>query len=105
MGVRRIPLKPNALNGGKAHVPKDHNGYIEPGSYEFYKKTSVFADGAILFKELHLTLPAQNPDGSRAEPSGRGLFPDVTAQDSKRNASTGWGMLQLPTNRGARSQH
>jgi hypothetical protein len=24
-------------------------------------------DGAILFKELHLTLPAQNPDGSRAQ--------------------------------------
>jgi hypothetical protein len=61
MGVRRIPLKPNALNGGKAHVPKDHNGYIEPGSYELHKKTSVFADGAILFKKLHLTLPAQNP--------------------------------------------
>ena len=29
-----------------------------------------------MFKELQLTLgPAENPDGSRTEPSGRGYFP------------------------------
>src|SRR5262249_24836548 len=32
-------------------------------------------EGTILFKELQLTLPGQNPDGSRTEPSGRGYFP------------------------------
>jgi Cytochrome P460 len=92
------PLTPNALNGGKANFPEFHNVYIEPGSYEIYKKTNVFPEGTILFKELQLTLPAQNPDGSRAEPSGRGYFPgplngaDVTVKDSKRYASTGgWG--------------
>jgi len=92
------PLTPNALNGGQANFPEFHNVYIEPGSYEIYKRTNQFPEGTILFKELQLTLPAQNPDGSRTEPSGRGYFPgpfnggDVTVKDSKRYAETGgWG--------------
>src|SRR5215468_4859767 len=69
------PLTPNALNGGHANFPEYHNVYIEPGSYEIYRKTGIFPDGTIFFKELQLTLgPAenQNPDGSQTEPSGRG---------------------------------
>src|SRR5215472_4953200 len=95
------PLTPNALNGGRANFPEYHNVYIEPGSYEIYRKTGIFPDGTIFFKELQLTLgPAenQNPDGSQTEPSGRGYFPgkfngaDVTVKDSKRYADTGgWG--------------
>jgi Cytochrome P460 len=92
------PLTPNALNGGKANFPEYHNVYIEPGSYEIYKKTGEFPDGTILFKELQLTLPGENPDGSRTEPSGRGYFPgafnggDATVKDTKRYADTGgWG--------------
>jgi hypothetical protein len=92
------PLTPNALNGGKANFPEFHNVYIEPGSYEIYKKTGKFPEGTIIFKELQLTLPAENPDGSRTEPSGRGFFPgklngaDVTVKDTKRYAeSGGWG--------------
>jgi hypothetical protein len=92
------PLTPNALNGGKANFPEYHNVYIEPGSYEIYKKTQKFPEGTIFFKELQLTLPAENPDGSRTEPSGRGFFPgpyngaDVTVKDTKRYAeSGGWG--------------
>src|SRR3546814_12422826 len=69
------PLTPNALNGGEAGFPEFHNVYIEPGSYEIYKKTGEFPEGTIFFKELQLTLPAENPDGSRAQPSGRGYFP------------------------------
>jgi hypothetical protein len=69
------PLTPNALNGGEAGFPEYHNVYIEPGSYEIFKKTNEFPEGTILFKELQLTLPGQNPDGSRTEPSGRGYFP------------------------------
>ena len=68
------PLTPNALNNGKANFPEYHNVYIEPGSYEIFKKTNEFPEGTILFKELQLTLPAQFPDGSRTEPSGRGFF-------------------------------
>jgi hypothetical protein len=92
------PLTPNALNGGMAGFPEFHNVYIEPGSYEIYKKTNVFPDGTIFFKELQLTLPGENPDGSRTEPSGQGYFPgklngaDVTVKDTKRYAETGgWG--------------
>ena len=96
------PLTPNALNGGQAGFPEFHNVYIEPGSYEIYKKTGQFPEGTIFFKELQLTLPGQNPDGSRTEPSGRGYFPgsfngaDVTVKDSKRFASTnGWGYFNF----------
>ncbi len=92
------PLTPNALNNGEAHFPEFHNVYIEPCSYATYKKTNVFPEGTIFFKELQLTLPGQNPDGSRTEPSGRGYFPgpwngaDVTVNDSKRYPDTGaWG--------------
>jgi len=92
------PLTPNALNGGMANFPEYHNVYIEPCSYEKYKQTNVFPEGTILFKELQLTLPGQNPDGSRTELSGRGYFPgplngaDVTVKDTKRYGATGgWG--------------
>ena len=89
------PLTPNALNGGKANFPEYHNVYIQPWAYEEYKKTNKFPDGTIMFKELQLTLgPAQYPDGSQIEPSGRGYFPgafngaDVSVKDSKRYAAT-----------------
>lgn len=90
------PLTPNALNDGKASFPEFHNVYIQPWAYAIYKKTNQFPDGTIMFKELQLTLgPAENPDGSRTEPSGRGYFPgafngaDVSVKDSKRYAATG----------------
>src|SRR6516164_2909009 len=70
------PFTPNFLNPPKANFPEFHNVYIEPGSYEIYKKTGVFPEGTILFKELQLTLPpAENADGSQTQPSGRGYFP------------------------------
>jgi hypothetical protein len=96
------PLTPNALNGGRANFPEYHNVYIEPGSYAIYQKTNVFPEGTMFFKELQLTLPGQNPDGSRTEPSGRGYFPgafngaDVIVKDSKRYADThGWGFYNF----------
>jgi hypothetical protein len=92
------PLTPNVLNNCKASFQEFHNVYIEPGSYEIYKKTNVFPEGTIFFKELQLDMPAEFPDGSRTEPSGRGYFPgawngaDVSVKDSKRYADTGgWG--------------
>jgi hypothetical protein len=94
------PLTPDALNNGKAGFPEYHNVYIEPGSYEIYKKTGEFPEGTIFFKELQRVHgPQQFPDGSRTEPSGRGYFPgefngaDVTVKDTKRYAPTGssWG--------------
>src|SRR3954467_2413150 len=49
------PLTPNALNGGHAAFPEYHNVYIEPGSYAIYKKTGVFPEGTMFYKELQLT--------------------------------------------------
>jgi hypothetical protein len=97
------PLTPNALNGGQAGFPEYHNVYIEPGSYAIFKRTHEFPEGTIFFKELQLTKqPAENPDGSRTEPSGRGYFPgefngaDVTVKDSKRFAASGnWGYFNF----------
>jgi len=97
------PLTPNALNDGKASFPEYHNVYIQPWAYEVYKRTNQFPDGTIMFKELQLTLgPAQYPDGSRTEQSGRGYFPgafngaDVTVKDTKRFAATGgWGYFDF----------
>ncbi len=96
------PLTPNALNDGEANFPEFHNVYIEPGSYEIYKETGEFPEQTIFFKELQLTLEAENPDGSRTEPSGRGFFPgklngaDVTVKDSERYADTGgWGYFNF----------
>jgi hypothetical protein len=97
------PLTPNALNGGQANFPEYHYVYMEPGSYEIYRKTGIFPDGTIFFKELQLTKgPSENPDGSRTEPSGRGYFPgefngaDVTVKDSKRFENTGsWGFFNF----------
>jgi hypothetical protein len=97
------PLTPQALNNGKAMFPEFHNVYMEPGSYEIYKKTGAFPEGTIFFKELQLTLPPPtHPDGSSEQPSGRGYFPgklngaDVAVKDTKRYAATGgWGYFNF----------
>jgi len=76
----------NALNRGMPNFPEFQNVYVEPGSYEIYKKTNVFPEGTILFGQLLLTLAAENPDGSRAEPSGRGYFPGpVNVANAKKD--------------------
>jgi len=94
------PLTPDGLNDNKEGFPEYHNVYIEPGSYEIFKKTGEFPEGTIMFKELQRVLgPPDFPDGSLSQPSGRGYFPgafngaDVTVKDSKRYAQTGsnWG--------------
>src|SRR6202012_290408 len=92
------PLTPNPLNGGKANFPEFHNVYIEPGSFAIYQKTGEFPEGTIFFKELQLTLPGEDSNGSRTEPSGVGYFPgpfngaDVTVKDTQRYKDTdGWG--------------
>jgi hypothetical protein len=96
------PLTPNALNNGKAAFPEYHNVYIEPGSYAIYKKTNVFPEDTVFVKELQLTLPAENADGSRTEPSGRGYFPgayygaEMAVKNSKKYAASGgWGYFDF----------
>src|SRR5215475_11548878 len=94
------PLTPNALNNGKAGFPEYHHVYIEGKNVDAYQKTGSFPDGTMIVTELTRVLDPKFPDGSRAEPSGRGFFNgtyigiDVTVKDSKRFAKTnGWGFF------------
>ncbi len=55
-----------------------------------------------MFKELQLTRPTTNSDGSSVEVSGRGYFPgvlngvDISIKDSKRFKDTnGWGFFNF----------
>ncbi len=61
------PLTPNDMNNGKAAFPEFHNVYIDPMSYDHYKKTGEWRDGTILIKELVSV-------GSKAAVSGNGYF-------------------------------
>jgi len=94
------PLTPNGLNNGKAGFPEYHHVYVEEQNVDAYLKTGSFPEGTVIVKELTRVLNPTFPDGSRAEPSGRGYFNgeyngiDVTVKDSKRFAKTnGWGFF------------
>jgi hypothetical protein len=96
------PLTPNALNNGEAGFPEFHNVYIHPEAFKAYRKTGQFPEGTVLLKELQLTLPGTNDDGSRVEASGRGYFPaarngiDISVKDSTRFKETnGWGFFNF----------
>lgn len=96
------PLTPNGLNGGKANFPEFHNVYVQPAALEAYRRTGEFPEGTILLKELQLTRPGGNADGSGQEVSGRGYFPgelhgvDISVKDSSRFRQTnGWGFFNF----------
>jgi mono/diheme cytochrome c family protein len=61
------PVTPNDMNNGKAAFPELHNVYIDPMSYEHWKKSGTFRDGTILIKELVSV-------GTKAAVSGNGYF-------------------------------
>lgn len=69
-------VTPNALNGGEAPFPEHHMIYIEPKTWEHYKKTGKFMEGAVLAKELARVLAPNgaNDNGSTDEVSGTGYF-------------------------------
>jgi len=61
------PLTPNDMNGGMAPFPEFHAVYIDPVSWEHYKKKGEFRDGTVLVKELISV-------GSKQATSGVGYF-------------------------------
>ena len=61
------PVTPNDLNDGKAAFPEHHNVYMDPASWDHWKKTGEFRDGTVLVKELVSV-------GSKAAVSGNGYF-------------------------------
>lgn len=92
------PLTTHELNGGNANFPEFHAVYIDPVSYDHYKKTGEFRDGTQIVKELTLVRghegePNNGKDpanGSTVEASGRGFFMgeysglEIAIKDSKR---------------------
>jgi len=96
------PITPNALNGGKAAFPEYHNVYVHPEAFRLYRNTGAWPEGTIMLKELRLSQPGTNSDGSSVESSGRGFFPaarngiDISVKDSKRFKDTnGWGFFNF----------
>ena len=85
------PLTPNSLNGGEAPFPEFHSVYIDPASWEHYKKTGEFREGTMFAKELTLI-------GATAATSGVGFFNgdlqgfEIAHKDSRRYSkdSGGW---------------
>ncbi len=83
------PLTPNSLNGGGAAFPEFHTVYIDPKSWDHYKKTGEFREGTMFAKELNLV-------GATAATSGIGFFNgdlqgfEIAHKDTKRySADTG----------------
>jgi hypothetical protein len=96
------PLTPHALNGGSAGFPEYHNVYVHPEAFNAFRNSGEWPEGTIMLKELQLTRPGSNPDGSAVEASGRGYFPgerngiDISVRDSKRfKDSNGWGFFNF----------
>jgi Cytochrome P460 len=96
------PITPNGLNGGKAAFQEYHNVYVHPEAIRAYRNTGAWPDGTIMLKELRLSQPGTNPDGSSVESSGRGYFPaarngiDISVKDSRRFKDTnGWGFFNF----------
>lgn len=61
------PVTPNDMNDGQAAFPEFHNVYIDPASFESYKRTGEFPDGTVILKELVSV-------GAKAMDSGNGYF-------------------------------
>lgn len=89
------PLTPNGLNPPEAPFPEFHNVYMDPVSWEQYKRTGEFRDGMVLVKELVRVRTQPNTrasDGSSTEVSGQGYFMgefsglEVAMKDTRRFA-------------------
>ena len=69
------PLTPNALNGGEAPFPEFHSVYIDPVSWDHWRRTGEFRQETVLVKELVSVHDVDAmPDGSTTQVSGRGYF-------------------------------
>ena len=77
------PVTPKDMNGGEPAFPEFHNVYIDPTSWNHWKKTGEFRDGTVIVKELTSV-------GSKEAASGKGYFPGefngiaAMVKDSKR---------------------
>lgn len=76
-------VTPNDMNAGQAYLPEFHYVYIDPQSFESWKKTGEFRNGTTIAKEL-LSV------GSKEGITGKGYFPgefiglEVSHKDKNR---------------------
>ena len=61
------PITPDDMNNGKANFPEFHSVYIDPESWDHWKKTGEFRDGTMFVKEM-------NAVGAKSASSGKGYF-------------------------------
>ncbi|MCE7914497.1 MAG: cytochrome P460 [Nitrosomonas sp. PRO4] len=77
------PVTPKDMNDGNPAFPEFHNVYIDPTSWDHWKKTGEFRDGTVIVKELVSV-------GAKESASGNGYFQGeflgiaATVKDSKR---------------------
>lgn len=77
------PLTPNSQNSPEANFPEFHAVYIDPVSWDIYRKTGKFRNGTIIVKELIAI-------GERHAASGNGYFMgeyyglEATVKDTER---------------------
>ena len=85
------PVTPNSLNNGAAPFPEFHSVYVDPKSWEQWKKTGTFREGTMFAKELTSV-------GATKASSGVGFFNgelmgfEIAHKDSKRYSkeTNGW---------------
>jgi len=90
------PLTPNELNNGKPSFPEFHNVYIDPESWEAWKKAGHFHDNTIIIKEL-VSIGSKKIFSSNDYFMGE--YPEFEAMvESKKhfpNASGNWGFFRF----------
>jgi hypothetical protein len=106
-----MPVTPNALNGGKAVLPETQAVYIDPTSWEHWKKVGTFRDGTMFAVELTmLVTEGAHEDGSTNQLTGRGFFQDdfsglqFAIKDSEQFADEPGNWAYFSTRIGARER-
>jgi cytochrome c553 len=76
-------ITPDEMNDGSAAFPEFHNVYMDPRSFDHYKKTGEFPEGAVLVKET-VGIGGKQAESGNGYFMGEfvGLFAEV--KDSKR---------------------
>ena len=77
------PVTPNDMNDGKAAFPEFHNVYIDPTSFDFYKRNGTFPNGTVILKEL-VSVAGKSMDSGKGYFQGDYISLEAMVKDSKR---------------------
>jgi len=90
------PVTPNDMNNGKAAFPEFHNVYIDPDSWESYKKTGKFAAGTVILKEL-VSVGGKSMDSGKGYFQGEFVSLEAMVKDKKRfdKEPGGWAFFRF----------